>query len=93
MLKMKSIWSWKAVSGSGTFDVRTTEGNIDLNIVSEGGSSASLNYTQIKPMSGDVSIVAGENITAASGTATITGNTVRLTLKAEPSVRHPRMCW
>ena len=67
---------------SVTFDVRTTTGDVALNIVSEGGSSANLNYTQISTDDGNVSIVAGDNITAANNSATISGDIVRLTAQS-----------
>ena len=37
----------QGVPDPGTFDVRTTSGDLSFNVVSEGGSSANLNYTQI----------------------------------------------
>ncbi|MGB0964662.1 MAG: LEPR-XLL domain-containing protein, partial [Litorivicinus sp.] len=63
-------------------DIRTTTGNIDLDIVSETAGEADLAVDTIRTDAGDVTLTVGNDLTSASGTSLIQGNHVRLTSQA-----------
>ena len=67
------------LEGSSTaYDVYTTEGNIDLTVVSETAGAADLVVTRVQTDDGDITLTVGDDLTAEDGNSIIRGDHVRL---------------